>query len=352
MPLTIARRLPACLLTLALVVATARLDAALEGFLKVNSLDAWNRQSPDPLLTTWSPMRSFRIRADNSIGVPGTLYVAKAADNLTPELMYVLARGAAATSANFFVRNVGQATPIFALNMKNGYINYIRQSCDPLNGPTDEVGIIFQSLEVSVSTVDPQSSAVTSTTSAWNFSTATEVAQTAPSLSLGATTVTTLEDTPTSVTLTVGDDFSNVASLTVTATSSNPAVVANTGLVFSGTTASRTLQITPVANASGTATVTVSVRDNSGLVTTADIAVTVTAVNDPPVVASVGAQVAWAGFPVMAGWLSLPTTWQKTPPLPPPGDSAATVRSPKPFPCSMNRATWSLAMSSATARLK
>jgi type VI protein secretion system component Hcp len=288
------------LLALGLCLPAARLQAALEGFLKVNSLNSYNAQYPDPLLTTWSPMLAFSIQSSSLSGsaAPGTLTVTKATDGTTPELMYMLARGTAVTTANFFIRNAGQPTPIYAINLKNGFVNGLSQSCDPTNGPTDEVRLIFQTVEVSVSTVDPQTAGVTSTTSAWNFSTAAEVTQAPPTLSLGATTVTTPEDTPAAVSLTLGDDFSGVASLTLTAVSSNPAVVANSGLAFSGTTAARTLTISPVANASGSTTVTVSVRDNSGLVTTADIAVTVTPVNDPPVVASVGAQVAWAGFPV------------------------------------------------------
>ncbi len=60
---------------------------------------------------------------------------------------------------------------------------------------------------------------------------------------------------------TIADDVTPVASLVVTALSSNTAVVPNTNIVISGTAASRNIKITPAAV--GFATITISVSDGS-----------------------------------------------------------------------------------------
>ena len=97
--------------------------------------------------------------------------------------------------------------------------------------------------------------------------------------------VTVNEDTATAaLPVTVGDDFTAVAALTVSGTSSNTTLVPNANIVFGGTGANRTVTITPAANQSGTSTITLTVSD--GTRTAADTFVlTVTAVNDPPTIA-------------------------------------------------------------------
>jgi len=99
--------------------------------------------------------------------------------------------------------------------------------------------------------------------------------------------VTTKEDTPTGVvTFTVADSQTAVGSLTVTATSSNAALIPNTasGINLGGSGANRTLMLTPTANQSGSSTITVTVSDGS-LTASRSFTLTVTAVNDPPTVA-------------------------------------------------------------------
>lgn len=95
------------------------------------------------------------------------------------------------------------------------------------------------------------------------------------------------EDTTTApVTFNIGDQETAVASLTVTAASSNQALVPDANLTLTGSTASRTLTATPVANQSGTTTVTVTVSD--GLLSASDsFLLTVNAVNDAPTISNV-----------------------------------------------------------------
>ena len=84
---------------------------------------------------------------------------------------------------------------------------------------------------------------------------------------------------------TVGDAETPASSLAVSASSSNTALVPNTAaaLALGGSGSSRTLVVTPAANQSGSATITVTVSDGS-LTASRTFTLTVTPVNDPPVV--------------------------------------------------------------------
>ena len=62
---------------------------------------------------------------------------------------------------------------------------------------------------------------------------------------------------------TIGDVETVASSLTVSGTSSNPALVPNANIVFGGSGANRTIQVTPAVLQSGSATITVTVSDGS-----------------------------------------------------------------------------------------
>ena len=102
---------------------------------------------------------------------------------------------------------------------------------------------------------------------------------------------TTDEDTPLDVAAIAIDDVDNdpATQLTVTATSSDQAIVPNANLVPGGGGRTRTLRITPAANASGAATITVTVRDGQASASTA-FQLTVRPVNDAPTVSSIADQ--------------------------------------------------------------
>ena len=91
------------------------------------------------------------------------------------------------------------------------------------------------------------------------------------------------ENEPTSaLPFTIGDTETPVASLVVAATSSNPTVVSTNGIALGGSGANRTITITPAANQSGIATITVTVRDANNGTATEVFNVSVNAVNQPP----------------------------------------------------------------------
>ena len=82
---------------------------------------------------------------------------------------------------------------------------------------------------------------------------------------------------------TVGDIDTPVASLTLAGVSDNNTLVPNANIVFGGSLAARNVTVTPVANQSGIANITITVNDGNGGSTPTTFVLTVTAVNDPPV---------------------------------------------------------------------
>ncbi len=112
--------------------------------------------------------------------------------------------------------------------------------------------------------------------------TATFVSQnTAPTVSLIADRVINEDSSTGSIAFTIGDVETPTSLLAVNKYSSNPALVAPTGLVVGGSGANRTISVTPLPDAYGTTTITISVSDGE-LSTERSFLVTVLAVNDPP----------------------------------------------------------------------
>jgi hypothetical protein len=98
------------------------------------------------------------------------------------------------------------------------------------------------------------------------------------------------EDSSTgAISLTVADLETAATSLAMSGSSSNPTLVPNANIVFGGSGANRTVTVTPAANQSGTATITVTVSDGS-LNTSTTFALTVNAVNDAPTITAISNQ--------------------------------------------------------------
>jgi YVTN family beta-propeller protein len=74
---------------------------------------------------------------------------------------------------------------------------------------------------------------------------------------------------------TIGDDFTAPGALSVAATSSNHGLVPNANIVIGGSGAARTLMITPLPGAEGSTTISLSVTDDAGQVTTVTFRVTI-----------------------------------------------------------------------------
>ncbi|HKG98286.1 MAG TPA: Ig-like domain repeat protein, partial [Pyrinomonadaceae bacterium] len=97
---------------------------------------------------------------------------------------------------------------------------------------------------------------------------------------------TTAEDTAVpQFSFNIGDGTGSLIT-SVVATSGNTTLIPNANLVVNGTSTTRTLDITPAADANGTATITVTVTATNGRTATDTFVVTVTEVNDAPVPAN------------------------------------------------------------------
>ena len=101
--------------------------------------------------------------------------------------------------------------------------------------------------------------------------------------------------TPTAaLAFTVGDSITPVTSLTVSGASNLFALVPNASIVFGGSDAARTVIVTPVAGKSGTATISLTVKDAAGLTATTRFTVTVAALpGTPGTNATDGASLVW-----------------------------------------------------------
>jgi len=86
--------------------------------------------------------------------------------------------------------------------------------------------------------------------------------------------------------LTVGDVETPAANLTLSGTSSNPTVAPNANIVFGGSGANRTVNVTPAANQSGNTIITVTVNDGSATTSTSFL-LTINAVNDLPTISNI-----------------------------------------------------------------
>ncbi len=112
------------------------------------------------------------------------------------------------------------------------------------------------------------------------------VSNTAPTIS-GVGAQSTSEDTATgSIAFTVGDAETAAGSLTVTAASSNQAVVSSGSIALGGSGANRTVVLTPEPEASGSTTITLTVSDGE-LSAVTSFLLTVDAVNDPPMIGAI-----------------------------------------------------------------
>lgn len=92
----------------------------------------------------------------------------------------------------------------------------------------------------------------------------------------------------------IGTGASNeVQTLTVTATSSNALLIPHPNVIYNSPAATGSLRYTPVPNAFGTATITVTVNDGESAnnTTTRTFSVTVNGVNDAPTISSIPARI-------------------------------------------------------------
>jgi hypothetical protein len=96
----------------------------------------------------------------------------------------------------------------------------------------------------------------------------------------------------------MGDSQTATGSLSLSRSTTNPVLVPLAGIVFGGSGSSRNVTLTPAANASGSATIGITVTDGGGLTATTSVTFTVTPVNDPPSIPVIANQVTDYGVPL------------------------------------------------------
>lgn len=110
----------------------------------------------------------------------------------------------------------------------------------------------------------------------------------------------TPENTPTgAIAFTIGDSDNAVGTLIVSGTSGNTTLVPDANIVFGGSGANRTVTLTPAANQSGTTTITITVSDGTATAST-NFTLTVSDVNDPPVISAISDQTTPENTPTAA----------------------------------------------------
>lgn len=85
--------------------------------------------------------------------------------------------------------------------------------------------------------------------------------------------------TPKPIAFTVSDLETPLNNLTVTASSSNTALIPNSNIVLQGATGNRTITFTPISGQIGTSTITLTVDDNAGGVVTSTFVVAINSLN-------------------------------------------------------------------------
>lgn len=122
----------------------------------------------------------------------------------------------------------------------------------------------------------------------------------APSIT-GTTDVTTPEDTPVTVPFTVDDVESAATNLSMFAESSDRNLVPSSNIVFGGNGTSRTATITPVPDLYGLTVLTFTVSDGA-LTASQSFSLTVSSVNDPPVISNIPDQRTAENAPLSIGF--------------------------------------------------
>lgn len=120
-----------------------------------------------------------------------------------------------------------------------------------------------------------------------NNTSAAAVAVNSPPTISGVTDVATTENTVVGpIGFTIGDAETAASALVVSASSSNPSLIDNSGIALGGTDANRTVTLTPLAGQAGTSTITLTVSDGMANTSTA-FTLTVNAANTPAVLSAI-----------------------------------------------------------------
>jgi ABC-type uncharacterized transport system substrate-binding protein len=193
------------------------------------------------------------------------------------------------TTKTFTIQNTGDAelnltdSPIVSVTGNGFSVTTQPSSTVAANAETTFV-VEFAPTTVGVVTGEISIANDDSDENPYNFNIAANAVNDTPVIS-DIANQTTNEDTATAaIDFTISDAVTAAGDLTLTGSSSNTTLVSDANIVFGGSDGNRTVTVTPLANQSGSATITVTVSDGS-LTATDTFELTVNAVNDAPTAA-------------------------------------------------------------------
>ena len=246
---------------------------------------------------------AFNFGADstNTIFSGGKTHVSdlslvKYTDKATPELIRRIMTGERINHAQIsFVHDGGEMRPIVTFQLSDIIVtSHNSGGSGGEDRLTEEIGLNFagftyQTFNYALSGLPAGDSSVT-----WDILTSTGsldgATNTEPTLTPIANQ-SMAEDTPATLAFTVSDGETAIGALALARSTTNPILMPLAGITFGGSGSNRTVTLTPTANASGPALVTVTVTDAGGLTASHSFTVTVNPVNDPPVIQAVPNQV-------------------------------------------------------------
>lgn len=250
---------------------------------------------------------SFGASSTSTVLTTGTpnvqdIGVLKYTDTATPALLLRLLNGQNIPTASFaFVEtdSKGNERPVVTFQLNDVLVTgHSPGGSDAADRLTENINLnfrefTFQTFSYSATGVETGKPSVT-----WDNSTNTAGGtNTAPTIT-GIVSQSTPEDTALTVPFTVGDSQTATGSLSLSRSTSDPFLVPLDGIVFGGSGSSRNVVITPAANATGPATIGITVTDGAGLTATTSFTFTVTPVNDPPTIPAIANQVTDFGTPL------------------------------------------------------
>jgi type VI protein secretion system component Hcp len=220
--------------------------------------------------------------------------VSRRSDKSSPLLFFEAVAGNGAQVDLDFVAP-GQTKPYYQVFLKDVLVSGYSQSSGG-DRPSESLSLNYTHFSHKVSGSDLTVSAFYDLKTGDSGVTEGAITDTAPSIS-AVQNLSMPEGGSTNLTVTVSDNETPAAALSLTRTSSDTILLPLSGILLSGSGSSRTVTLTPAPNESGSADVTLTVSDGA-LSSSTSFTLTVDPINDPPTVSAIPDQVTALDTPI------------------------------------------------------
>lgn len=285
------------------IPATATLYLKVEGF---------KGPVTTPGFEEWIDAHSFRFGLNRASGSKGPspasvseVLITKGTDATTPLLFSEAVAGREKVVELELVRTGTRgAERYYKLKLYDVLVSAFSQSSGGDGIPQESVSLNYLKMEMTFTEfVDGQAN---DATTAWydvetgKGGITSPPNNTPPTISALPST-NTLEDVALTIPFTVGDTETSADNLSLSRTTSNPGLLPLANITFSGSGANRNVRLLPATNQTGSATVTITVSDGS-LSASRTFTLTVTPVNDAPIVSAIQNQSTAQDTPITVGF--------------------------------------------------